>query len=55
VSRQRFWAGLFCGLISAGLSTWLTSDPVLIAAVGIVVTLFVWLFGGLVLAMVDDD
>jgi hypothetical protein len=54
VSRERFWTGLFCGLVSAGLSTWLTSDPVLIAAVGIVVTLFVWLFGGLLMVMLDD-
>ncbi len=54
MSRYRFAAGIFCGLISAGLSTWLTDDPVLIAAVGIVVTVFVWLFGGLLVVILDD-
>lgn len=54
MSRERFWTGIVCGLISAGLSTWLTSDPWLLAAVGIVVTLFVWLFGGLLMVMLDD-
>lgn len=54
MSRERFLAGLFCGLISAGLSTWLTPDPLLCAAVGLVVAVFVWLFGGLLLVMLDD-
>lgn len=55
MTRERFLTGVFCGAISAGLSTWLTDDPWLIAAVGIVVTLFVWIFGGLLMAVLGDD
>jgi len=55
MSRERFLAGLFCGLISAGLSTWLTDDPMLCAIVGIIVAVFVWLFGGLLLIMIGED
>ena len=51
ISRARFWTGL----VSAGLSTWLTSDPVLITTVGVGVTMFVWLFGGLLFIGLDDD
>lgn len=54
MSKERFVAGLVCGLISAGLSTWLTDDPWLCALVGLVVAVFVWIFGGLLLVMLDD-
>lgn len=52
--KTRILAGLFCGAVSAGLTTWFTDSGEIVAAVGILVATFVILFGDLLLVIWDD-
>lgn len=50
----RFLIAAFCGLISAGLTTWVTTGAGIPILVGICVTVFVLIFGSILVVMVDE-
>lgn len=50
----RFLFGLLCGVISGAVTWWLTADPGITTVAALVAAVLVWLFGGLVLVLIDE-